>query len=127
MADDKAFQELAVGQVGLLMVAQALLRCGFQVAVPVVDTGYDLLALKKGRVWRLQVKSTARKSGGGGRVRARRGARNHLSYTAEHCDAIVAVHVAKGLIKCMTLKQLNGRTWMNFSEGPCANAFEALN
>lgn len=108
------------------MAAEALLRSGFQVMVPLVDTGFDLLATKDGTNWRIQVKSTSSDGKNRSRVRIRRGAANNQTYTSEHCDAVVAVHTTKRLVVCMTLKQLNGRAWINFSDCSCANSILAL-
>ena len=116
----------AVGQIGLLMAAQELMKAGYQVSLPMVDVGYDLIAMKDGRTWRIQVKATARCGARSNRVRAKHGRTNSLSYTSEHCDAIVAVHVLKNLVACMTLGTLNGRRWISFHDASCANPFDAL-
>jgi hypothetical protein len=108
------------------MAAEALLREGFQVSLPLVDTGYDLLAIKGASLWRIQVKATSSQGRNKSRVRARRGAGNKMTYTDDQCDAIVAVHTTRRAIACMTLQQLKGRSWINFADCSCANIFSAL-
>ncbi len=47
-----------VGAVGVARVTGALLRCGFNVLVPMEDfSGYDLVAEKDGKFHRIQVKT----------------------------------------------------------------------
>ena len=117
----------ATGQVGLLMVVEALLRAGFNVAVPVFDVGYDLIAIRDAKVWRLQVKATARSGvAKSNRVRARRGKGKKSDYTDQHCDALIAVHVVRRRIVCLTLKQLNGRAWISFTDAAEGCPFDAL-
>lgn len=116
----------AVGPIGMYMVAMELLRAGYHVAVPLVDTGFDLVAIKGQKTWRIQVKATARTGARSNRVRATRGAAKQSVYTSEECDALVAVHVLKRIIVCVTLAQLKGRRWICFQENPCATPFDAL-
>lgn len=122
----ETIDDRAIGQIGLLMVAKELMMAGFHVALPMMDVGYDIVAMKGGRLWRIQVKATARMNGRSNRVRMKRGRCKRDSYTKELCDALVAVHVRKGAIACLTVEQLKGRTWMSFAENACANPFDAL-
>ena len=47
-----------VGAVGVARVTGALLRCGFNVLAPMEDfSGYDLVAEKDGKFYRIQVKT----------------------------------------------------------------------
>jgi hypothetical protein len=124
--DSRHIDDRAIGQIGLLMAAQELMKAGYQVAVPLVDVGYDLVAMKDCRLWRIQVKATARTGSKSNRVKARRGVSKTDSYTAEHCDAIVAVHIRRNAIVCMTLEQLKGRVWISFHDASCAKPFDAL-
>lgn len=48
----------AVGEAGTLLCQHHLIMHGFNVAVPVVPDGTDLLAYDRGRVWQIQVKTT---------------------------------------------------------------------
>lgn len=51
-----------IGAVGVSRVASALLRLGYSVLAPLEDcSGYDLVAEKRGRFTRIQVKTSERK------------------------------------------------------------------
>jgi hypothetical protein len=47
----------AVGEAGMLLCQHHLITRGFNVAVPVIPDGTDLLAYDRGRVWQIQVKT----------------------------------------------------------------------
>jgi hypothetical protein len=47
-----------IGAVGVARVTGALLRCGYNVLTPFEDfAGYDVVAEKAGKFWRIQVKT----------------------------------------------------------------------
>ena len=51
-----------IGAVGVTRVASALMRLGYSVLTPIEDySGYDLVAEKRGRFIRIQVKTSERK------------------------------------------------------------------
>jgi hypothetical protein len=49
---------LRIGAVGVQRVSAKLLEHGFQVSLPVYDSGYDLVSDWGGKLHRIQVKST---------------------------------------------------------------------
>lgn len=123
MPKPEPLDQNSVGSIGLLMVADRLLRNGFSVCVPMVDTGYDLIAGKGRRFWRLQVKSTG---SGNSRVKAGRGAGKRCAYSKDQCDAIVAVHVVRQIIVCVLVENVLGRRHINFSCADPGKEFDAL-
>ena len=48
-----------ISEIGVSVAVERLLRDGYQVALPIIDDGYDLLAFCGRRYWRIQVKATA--------------------------------------------------------------------
>lgn len=103
-----------IGEIGVAMAVEHLLRAGFSVAIPVVDEGYDLLAFCGRRCWRIQVKATNVSTDKGDRVRLSKGRNKRLRYTSSEVDAIVAVHVGKRSAICVPFRQCRHRSWMYF-------------
>lgn len=52
---------LAVGKRGELLAAEKLIENGWDIAIPIDSSVFDLIALKDHRRWRIQVKSTLQK------------------------------------------------------------------
>tara|TARA_Y100001973_G_C5164452_1_gene315307 strand:- start:1072 stop:1461 length:390 start_codon:yes stop_codon:yes gene_type:complete len=52
---------LAVGKRGELLAAEKLIEHGWDIALPIDSSVFDLIALKENRRWRIQVKSTLQK------------------------------------------------------------------
>ena len=102
-----------VAEIGIAIAVEHLLRAGFLVAVPIVDDGYDLLALRGRRCWRIQVKATARPGKDGRRVRIRRGKRK-FQYCPKHIDAFVCVHVLERKCVCVSVASCFRDSWVNF-------------
>ena len=106
----------AVCELGVGMVVNRLLRSGFAVHMPVVDTGHDVLASVGRTYWRLQVKATATTcKHNGRRVGIRRGYNKGGRYSKATCDALVAVHVTQNIICCVPIEKLAGRQSLGFS------------
>lgn len=114
MRHDCAF----ISQIGVSSAIEALLREGFNVATPVVDMGYDLLALDgSGRCWRLQVKSASGREGTrcGRRVHLVRGWRRSQSYDATHIDAFILVNLRTRDVWCLPIREVRGRKYINWN------------
>lgn len=100
------------------MAVERLLRSGFQVALPIIDEGYDILALDGRNCWRLQVKATARTTGKNcSRVRIMRGHNKQLRYEASQVDAFVIANITSGVLMCVPFSKAAGRSWINLSAG----------
>lgn len=100
------------------MAVERLLRSGYQVALPIIDDGYDILALDGRRCWRIQVKATASTTGRNrSRVRISRGGRKQLRYDASQVDAFVIANISTGVLLCVPFRKAAGRSWINFSIG----------
>jgi hypothetical protein len=123
-----AWLEKSVGQLGVLMVAERLIRAGYSVAVPMVDDGYDILAIQGSAFWRIQIKSTAamNRAHHSNAVKIRRGLKQKKRYGLEHCDAIAAVNVQTGIVRCVPVAYMDGRTWLSFKEETGYSEFDAL-
>lgn len=105
-----------VCELGVCMVVNRLLRSGFSVHMPVVDTGHDVLASVGSTYWRLQIKATATQcKNNGHRVNVRRGYHKGGKYSKATCDALVAVHVVHNIICCVPIANLAGRKSIAFS------------
>jgi hypothetical protein len=118
MASEGALDGRYICEIGMSMAVERLLRSGFQVALPIVDDGYDILALDGRRCWRLQVKATARTEGKNkSRVRITRGGRKQLRYDASQVDAFVVANIATGLLLCVPFAKAGSRSWINLSVG----------
>lgn len=102
-----------VAEIGIAMAVDRLLRSGFSVAIPIVDEGYDLLASEGRTTWRIQVKATGLREGGGRRVRAYRGHWHDTAYCPSLVDAFVALHVTDHLALCIPTRAVTGR-WIYF-------------
>lgn len=100
------------------MAVEQLLRSGFQVALPIIDEGYDILALDGRKCWRIQVKATARTAGKNcSRVRIMRGHNKQLRYEASQVDAFVIANITSGVLMCVPFSKAAGRSWINLSAG----------
>jgi hypothetical protein len=105
-------------EIGMSMAVAQLLRSGYQVALPIIDDGYDILALDGRRCWRIQVKATACTSGKNrSRVRINRGGRKQLHSDASQVDAFVVANISTGLLLCVPFAKASGRSWINLSIG----------
>ena len=80
------------GAAAEMLVAHDLMKLGYGVALPLSDSEpYDLIAIRDGKLWRLQVKATAVTSQGNYRVLFCHGKRVKTKYTKKDCDFIIAV------------------------------------
>lgn len=99
---------LRIGAIGVQKVSSKLLEQGFLVSLPVFDEGYDLITDWKGKLYRVQVKSTmgasdskprnhlkfmAVKGPGSGYVTKIGGCRQKVTYTKVDCDALIFFHI----------------------------------
>lgn len=106
-----------IGEIGVAMAVERLLRAGFYVAVPIVDDGYDLLAFDSRRYWRIQVKASASSSRWARtRIRIARGQNRDIRYSPKHVDAFIAVNTTKHIVMCVPVYATKGRRWLNWSE-----------
>lgn len=112
MQGDGSLAGQIVGQIGVAIAVERLLRAGFLVAVPIVDDGYDLLAFSGRRCWRIQVKATSANT----RVRIGRGRAKAKRYCPKHVDAIVAVHIRSRVCVCASVASCGSAAWLNFSQ-----------
>lgn len=106
-----------ISEIGVSMAVERLLRAGFQVAVPIVDDGYDLLAFSGRRFWRIQVKATAISTckRNRSRIRIGRGKRRTGRYTAADVDAFVVVNIATNVVMCVPIADAIGKSHLNWS------------
>jgi len=107
-----------VGEIGVAMAVEHLLRAGFSVAVPLVDDGYDLLAFHERRYWRLQVKASASAGDNHRRIRITRGKGKVLRYCHTHVDAFLCVNTRTRDIMCIPVESVADRTWVSWSDAP---------
>lgn len=103
-----------IGEIGISMAVEALLRSGFYVAVPIIDDGYDLIAVDGRRYWRIQVKATAARGQNSGRCRIKRGGDKLKDYCPLHVDAFILVQVRTGRLLCVPVSEAAGRSWFPF-------------
>ena len=125
MSHESAF----ISQMGVSSAVEALLREGFNVATPVVDMGYDLLAIDGvGRCWRLQVKSTSGREGtrSGRRVHLVRGWRRNLSYDSGQIDAFILVNLRTRDVWCLPIKDASGRKYITWHDAARYGGVTAL-
>lgn len=115
-----------ISEVGVSMAVEMLLRAGFNVAIPIVDEGYDLIATHGRRAWRLQVKATAQSGQCGRRIRISRGKSKCNSYDNSQVDAFVAVHTESGYAMCVPFSHRKNRRWINFSDRERYSDFRIL-
>ena len=113
---DGALGGKVIGEIGVAMAVERLLRGGFHVAVPIVDDGYDLLAFSERRYWRIQVKASASRSANRSRIRIRRGAGRKKPYSPNDIDAFIAVNVRTSVVMCVPVANVAGRAWLNWSQ-----------
>lgn len=116
MQGDGSLAGQIVGEIGVAIAVERLLRAGFLVAVPIVDDGYDLLAFSGRRCWRIQVKATAGEGRNSTRVRIGRGRAKTKRYCPKHVDAIVAVHIRNRICVCAAVADCGSAAWLNFSQ-----------
>jgi hypothetical protein len=115
-----------VCEIGVSMAVERLLRSGYQVAMPIIDDGYDLLAIDGRRIWRIQVKATSTSGPNRRRIRIRRGRYHAGHYGPEHIDAFIAVHTETGEVMCVPVQEVQGRSWINFTQHSKYSDFEIL-
>ena len=104
---------LRIGAIGVQKVAAKLLEQGFLVSTPMIDDGYDLITDWKGRLCRVQVKSTMGASDTHTRNKMKflavRGAgygygaylkvnKEKMKYKANVCDAFVFIHIPQDAV-----------------------------
>lgn len=98
------------------MAVERLLRSGFNVAIPIIDEGYDILATIGRKCWRIQVKATADTGPCGYRVGIRCGGARRARYKPGAVDAFVAVHIGRGHAMLVPARDREGRAWIGFAE-----------
>ena len=104
---------LRIGAIGVQKVAAKLLEHGFLVSTPIVDDGYDLITDWKGKLCRVQVKSTMGASDVHSRNKMKflavRGpgygygaylkvAKEKMKYKANVCDVFVFFHIPQDAV-----------------------------
>ena len=104
---------LRIGAVGVQKVVAKLLEQGFLVSTPIIDDGYDLITDWKGRLCRVQVKSTMGASDTHTRNKMKflavRGAgygygaylkinKEKMKYKSNVCDAFMFYHIPQDAV-----------------------------
>lgn len=107
-----------IGEIGVAMAVERLLRAGYLVAFPIVDDGYDLLAFDDRRCWRIQVKATASDKQDHKRIRITKGSRRRERYEASSVDAFVLVNTRTNVVACIPVAATNGRRWFRWAHAP---------
>lgn len=115
MKSDGTLDGKVVGEIGVAMAVERLLRNGYSVAIPIVDDGYDLLAFDGRRHWRIQVKATGSEGKNRTRIRIGRGRNKCASYCPKHVDAFIVVNIRTHIAMCVPVAKAAGRSWLNFS------------
>lgn len=106
-------------QIGISLAIEALLRVGFNVAVPVVDVGYDLLALGgDGACWRVQVKASRSNSAtrARSRIRITRGRHRDKRYSPQHVDAFLVVNLRTRAVSCVPVAACVGKQYLQWAD-----------
>lgn len=116
MNGDGALDGKVIGEIGVAMAVERLLRDGYAVAIPIVDDGYDLIAFDGRRYWRVQVKATAATGSNGYRVRIGRGRNKRAAYCPKHVDAFIAVHIRKNIVMCVPVAVAVRGSWISFCQ-----------
>ena len=103
-----------IGAVGVARVAGALFRNGYSVLVPMEDFGhgYDMVAEKNGRFFRIQVKTTAKTESRriNYRFMTSGGNKRKVVYTKTKIDYIVCWAMDEDLFWLLKPSNCNGRT-----------------
>lgn len=106
-----------IGEIGVAIAVERLLRAGYHVAIPIVDDGYDLIAFDKRRHWRIQVKASASRADrrNSHRIRITHGRGMRSRYSADHVDAFIAVNLRTRAVMCVPVSATEGRCYLNWS------------
>jgi len=116
-----------VGEIGIAVAVERLLRAGYYVALPIVDDGYDLIAFDDRRsYWRIQVKATGTNGQNRNRIRIGRGKCKTKRYCSKHIDAFICVNARTGVVMCVPTTSVNGRGWLCWSEARKFADFDVL-
>lgn len=109
-------RDCRVGQVGVQAAAAELLRAGWEVAVPLVDTGHDLIAYEGDTAHiRIQVKShTGFRKQKLVRVQRIKNSQR-MPYEPEMLEAVAVCNVRTLDVKFVPMKSLNGKSCVSFS------------
>jgi hypothetical protein len=97
---------IRIGAIGVQKVSAKLMEHGFQVSLPVYDSGYDLITDWHGKMYRVQVKSTkgtedhvrrklkflAVRGPGYGTMAQLSGIRSKKIYSKSDCDMFIFYH-----------------------------------
>lgn len=127
MASEGALDGRHTCEIGMSMAVERFLRSGFQVALPIIDDGYDLLVMEWPRCWRIQVKATSRTRGPNkSRVRINRGGKKQLRYLPCQIDAFVVANISTGTALCVPLSAVADRSWINLSMSDRYSDFNLL-
>lgn len=106
-----------IGEIGVAIAVERLLRAGFHVAIPIIDDGYDLLAFAGRQHWRIQVKASNSSSlRERNRIRISRGKARTSLYCASHVDAFIAVNIRTGVVMCVPVAKTRGKRWLNWRD-----------
>jgi hypothetical protein len=116
MKSDGALGGKVIGEIGVAMAVEQLLRAGYAVAIPIVDEGYDLIAFDGRRYWRVQVKATGSNGRNRGSIRLGCGRDKRGAYCPTQVDAFVAVQIRTKVAMCVPVAAVAGRTSIAFSE-----------
>jgi hypothetical protein len=127
MTSEGALDGRYICEIGMSMAVERLLRSGYQVAMPIIDDGYDLLVTQGRRCWRIQVKATACTTGKNKtRVRIMRGNGKRLRYEPGQVDAFIIANISTGILLCVPFAKVANRSWINYSIGSKYSDFGIL-
>lgn len=93
-----------------MLVTAELMRHGFEVAVPVNDTGFDLLAYEGAQYWRVQVKATSTKNKLVRTRRAKTSDGGQRLYDKTVIDAFAFICLDSGDVQVASVSDLKGKT-----------------
>ena len=109
-------RDARVGQVGVQAAAAELLRAGWEVAVPLVDTGHDLLAYDSNAYHcRIQVKSyTGKRKQNLVRLQRTKN-RTSVPYEPGEFEVVAVCNTDTLQVQFVQMKSLNTKTSISFS------------
>lgn len=107
---------IVVGQTGVHMAVVELLKNGYGVATPTVDTGHDLIAYEDGAYWRIQVKAYGKRKVNV--IHIKRGSKCDKKYCKDTVDAIALCSLVTGDVKFASVDCVAGKHAVS-PESPC--------
>ena len=109
------------GQIGVVLVMADLIRNGFEVAVPIIDTGFDLIAYEGSQYWRVQVKSHHKPKQNLVRTRRSATGEGQRIYDKSVIDAFAFVCLESGDVLVASVNDLRGKTGITLTSSFLTN------